>query len=466
MALNCNEIKLLVSELPLQDSVLQAITEHDFHSFTLSLFHKVEKAWFLYVELGSQESYLCRTDRIIKAKAKKLQRFGQYFRANVIGSRITEVKVIDGERFFSLKLTHNELTSYIHFRFYSGAGANVLLTDENLKITEAMMRRPQRGDSAGNLLALPEPNEASGLKFKVREYNDESFNRAIDNYYRTFRQTEGLEEKLALLKEQENKSLQALLTTKANLEKRIESTQYYNDYKESADLLSCYSYQIEKNATFIALSDFSGNQVTIPLDEKLTASENIQQYYLKAQKTKKTFESSQLELAEVIKEIESEKAKYNKVYQLTDSKEQLKQVEQLLKQQKETKVQTEAVLGLRTSSNGFDIIVGRSAKENDQILRTLTRGSDLWLHTRDYAGGYVIIKSKKDKTIPLEVLLDAGNLAVHFSKAKENGKADLYYTQCKYLRRAKDSKLGLVLPTQEKNLTIILDDKRIKRLLL
>ncbi len=77
----------------------------------------------------------------------------------------------------------------------------------------------------------------------------------------------------------------------------------------------------------------------------------------------------------------------------------------------------------------------------------------------------MIIKAKKDKSIPLEVLLDGANLAIHYSKAKNEGKADLYYTQVKYLRRAKDGKTGLVLPTQEKNLTVALDERRVKLLL-
>ena len=54
-------------------------------------------------------------------------------------------------------------------------------------------------------------------------------------------------------------------------------------------------------------------------------------------------------------------------------------------------------------------------------------------------------------------MLYAGNLAVYYSKARKNGQADLYYTQVKFLRRAKNGPKGLVLPTQEKNLTIKLD---------
>jgi predicted ribosome quality control (RQC) complex YloA/Tae2 family protein len=86
------------------------------------------------------------------------------------------------------------------------------------------------------------------------------------------------------------------------------------------------------------------------------------------------------------------------------------------------------------------------------------------LHARDFTGSSVFIKSVKGKSIPLEVLLDAGNLAVFYSKAKNARKADLYYTQVKHLKRAKGGKPGLFLPTHEKNLAVKLEEKRIERL--
>ena len=55
------------------------------------------------------------------------------------------------------------------------------------------------------------------------------------------------------------------------------------------------------------------------------------------------------------------------------------------------------------------------------------------MHTRDYPGGHVFIRPPKGKSPPLEILLDAGNLALSYSKAP--GTADMYYTQVKYLRR-------------------------------
>ena len=64
----------------------------------------------------------------------------------------------------------------------------------------------------------------------------------------------------------------------------------------------------------------------------------------------------------------------------------------------------------------------------------------------------------------MEILLYAGNLAVYYSKARKNGSADLYYTQVKHLRRAKNAPKGTVLPTKEKNLFIKLDEAKIRKI--
>jgi predicted ribosome quality control (RQC) complex YloA/Tae2 family protein len=120
--------------------------------------------------------------------------------------------------------------------------------------------------------------------------------------------------------------------------------------------------------------------------------------------------------------------------------------------------------GLTFRRDGWLMIVGRSAKENDELLRRHVKGNDLWLHARDAAGSYVFIKQRPGKTVPLPVLLDAANLALFYSKGRASGRGELFYTQAKYLRRAKIGPKGLVIPTQEKNLSVTLDDRRLKEL--
>jgi predicted ribosome quality control (RQC) complex YloA/Tae2 family protein len=76
----------------------------------------------------------------------------------------------------------------------------------------------------------------------------------------------------------------------------------------------------------------------------------------------------------------------------------------------------------------------------------------------------VFIKQRSGKTVPLDILLDAGNLALFYSKGRQNGEGDLFYTQVKFLRRAKNGPKGLVIPTQEKNLHVKMESGRLKEL--
>ena len=140
-------------------------------------------------------------------------------------------------------------------------------------------------------------------------------------------------------------------------------------------------------------------------------------------------------------------------------------LQQMLRKQTTPKQQVEKKRpGLSYQVEGWTILVGRTATENDELLRHHVRGLDMWFHTRDYAGGYVFVKNRPGKTIPLSIMLCAGNLAVYHSKARKAGKADLYYTQVKHLRRAKNGPKGLVLPSQEKNLLVQLDKEILQKL--
>ena len=212
----------------------------------------------------------------------------------------------------------------------------------------------------------------------------------------------------------------------------------------------------------VELDDWEKNEkLSISLDPALSPNENLEKYYQRYRKDKRASEMAKEEAEEIRKEIAATEEKYSALLEGASPEKLRKETEKPADSRKDDAKKP----GVWVSVKGFDIIIGRNAKENDEILRHYTRGSDIWLHTRDYAGGYVIIKAQKGKSVPLPILLDAASLAIHYSKAKKSGKADLYYTEVKYLRRAKDGKTGLVLPTQERNLSVTLDEKRVKEIL-
>ncbi len=109
--------------------------------------------------------------------------------------------------------------------------------------------------------------------------------------------------------------------------------------------------------------------------------------------------------------------------------------------------------------------MGRTARENDALLRHLVRGNDWWFHVRDRPGGYVFIRHQPGHPPPLEVMRDAALLAVHYSRARGERSANCFYTQVKYLRRAKHGVTGTVIPTHDRNFTVAADAARLEQLL-
>lgn len=118
------------------------------------------------------------------------------------------------------------------------------------------------------------------------------------------------------------------------------------------------------------------------------------------------------------------------------------------------------------SAEGYPIWVGRTNEQNDRLTLRLANGNDLWLHAGGgRAGAHVIVRLPKGKTASLETLLDAATLAVHFSKARGEGRIDVVYTLRKHVRKPKGLPAGAVVPSQTKTITVHRDDARLQRLL-
>lgn len=472
MSLNWRELQLIIQELPLEGSTIQSVVQHDFHSLSWYLYHPSHGRWTLYTEVGTPYSRMHMANRPIAVqqtgKTAKLQRFIQFCRANLEGAKIIKVEQSPFDRMLTLELDNHGRMLFLYLRFYSGPGANIFITDENNTILDLLYRRPNRGEKSGSPFIPPAEKQDDGGKFTVRERKEGSFNRQIEEEYGQASNTQTLEDLLLKIRRKRDREVQQIEATANSLERKMLESGKFEHFKKMGDLLSANAHLISEHATSMEVEDWeSGEKLTIPLKATLRPSEQIQHYYDRYQKARGTFENAKKEFEKVQDELQAAVAKYARL--LTPSDNEKTDIRQLKKElgtetvDKPTKVKTP---GLTIQSGQFTLLVGRNAKENDELLRRFVRGNDYWMHTRDTPGGYVFIKYQREKSVPLDVLLDAANLALVFSKAKSQGKADLYYTQVKHLRRPKKGKTGLVIPTQEKNLSVTLDEGRLARLLL
>lgn len=87
------------------------------------------------------------------------------------------------------------------------------------------------------------------------------------------------------------------------------------------------------------------------------------------------------------------------------------------------------------STSGLRIWVGKRGKDNETLTFKLANGLDFWLHVDGFPGSHVVIKREQGKDPDPESILEAAQLAVYYSKAKDQGRVDVVVTQQKYVSR-------------------------------
>lgn len=519
MSLNCNEINLILDELDLTGSFIQEIVQPSFDSIALYTYKPgVPKTVFICLSAGE-----CRLNEVRRKipKNEKPLRFNELLRSRIRGARITDCRQLGKERIIKIS-TYREGPLYVmpaaqekfakkkkvqvqqegveelnlYIRLWSNAANVFLCTKENL-ILDSFYRRPAKGELSGEVLKLPaiaekspldsmEEDKNSLLKFPVRSFEgllpgrndwtggsgvageaDEelSFNEKVDLYYSSNASRNSLENLLEQAEKWYSAHRTRLQSALKNLEEKRSSFLNAKRWKHWGDLILSYSWMFTDGSTkggWLDCEDFeTGETVHIKIDPAKSAQENAARCYETFKKQTGGLEELEHDILLAKKQLDELDKKYAS---LVSEKNPVKLEQLLRKQQKPKQQEKKERPGLCYETGGWTILVGRDADENDELLRHHVKGQDLWFHTRDFPGGYVFIKAKSGKSVPLEIMLIAGNLAVHYSKARKNGEADLYYTQVKHLRRAKNGPKGLVLPSNEKNLHVKLDTRLLRQL--
>lgn len=493
MSLNCTEIDLILEELSLENSFIQNIVQPSYDTI----------AFYLYKTEGSQEkgnsstlliclaAGACRlhtTRRKIPKNATPL-RFMEFLKSRIKGSRIHAVEQLNKDRIIRFTLIHGEESFYMYIRLWTGA-ANIVVTDQDNTILDVFYRRPKRNEISGGLWRTPEPKKTTVLEKTSTETSSKrhnsnlhpspsqdnwsvrnlpgtgTFNEKIEIWYAEHAKTLSREALLEEAQKRFDTKTKRLQNALSRLEKKRSDFLSADQNRHIGDLLTANLWAIQIGMTSIELIDYENSEdnekkVLIELDPKSKPQENAARYYEKYRKAVSglsDLEDDILATRQLLEQLKTDLAALH-------AEQNPLIIQQSLRRQNTPKQQvTKKYPGLAFKIEDWLVLVGRTAAENDELLRRHVKGLDLWLHTRDWPGGYVFVKNKPKKSIPLEILLDAGTLALFYSKGRKAETADLYYTQVKHLRRAKNAPKGTVLPSNEKNLTIKLDPLRLKRL--
>jgi len=117
------------------------------------------------------------------------------------------------------------------------------------------------------------------------------------------------------------------------------------------------------------------------------------------------------------------------------------------------------------SKDGLEIWVGRSDEGNDYLTTRLARGKDLFFHVDGFPGSHVILRTEGRDDPPADSLLDACELAVHFSKQRNAGSAHVHAVPIKNVKKPKGAKRGLVHVTGGKSIHLRREETRMTRIM-
>jgi len=237
-------------------------------------------------------------------------------------------------------------------------------------------------------------------------------------------------------------------------------------YRLRGELLMASLHRIPERASRVTvpnLFDESSPPVEIPLSPTKSAVENAQAFFRLYQKAKRGASVIRQLIADNeqtlawIRAYRERLAEANGFVALSQLRDELVREGWLADptRPKRRREKNPTPYRTYTTRSGWQILVGRSDRENDYLVTRVARKEDLWLHAKEIAGSHVLIRNPERKTqIPMPVLLEAAKLAAYFSKGRNSKRVPVDYTFAKYVVRPKGTVAGFVTYTHEKTLFV------------
>lgn len=250
------------------------------------------------------------------------------------------------------------------------------------------------------------------------------------------------------------------------LENSLNECENKDTYKIYGEILTANIYSIKKGDKVAKLQNYydeNMDYVDIKLDVNKTPSQNIQHYFKKYNKLKKTEEASKIQLELTKKDVDYLQSVLTNI----KNSEDYESIEEIKRELMETGYlrfkknhNNKKIKPLKPmkfiSSDGIEIYVGKNNFQNDYLTLKFADKRDMWMHTKNIPGSHVIIKNFGN--IPDKTLEEAAKLAAFYSKSKDSTKVAVDYTEVKNVHKPNGSKPGMVIYYTNK--TIFIDPEK------
>ena len=423
---------------------------------------------FLLVSLepSSPRLYLIeRRGRDLQKASIQLAHFGQLLRARTNGCALVSVEQDPLDRVVRLGFRCEADASATGIRTLviqlTGRTANLFLVDESNRI-EAVLRGP-RGQLPGEIYSPPPAAVESESRNDLREVPSGSPSAYADAYYAAIDAAKAFDSRAGTLRSRLRTQLQRQLKLKEHLDRDLAGHGDPEEHKRAGDLLLANVATAVRDGTKVLVVDYYSEgapQIEFQIDENTSLQDEAAhrfRLYTKAKRAREEIAARLTNVAREIEQIESRSQQLEKIISERDavaleSFEKPAPTAKTSKRQPETK----SIPGVRRylSTDGYEILVGRTARDNDTLTFRIANPNDLWMHTGDYPGSHVVIRNPTRKEIPHRTIIEAAQLAGRFSQASEDAKVVVHYTERKFLSKPKGSAPGLVRLSRFRSITV------------
>ncbi len=301
----------------------------------------------------------------------------------------------------------------------------------------------------------------------------DSFGALIDAYFEERSRDERLHRKAAdifkLLSNAETRITKKIAIQQEELADCDEGERY----KLWGDLLTANIYRLSRGMEEAELENYwseTCETVKIPLDKRLTPSQNAQVYYKKYNKSK----AARVHLAEQLRLAEEELAYIYTVLdaltraeterELTEIREELYHSGYASKMKNYTeKKATRPIIARYETTDGHTVLVGKNNIANDYLTTKLADRNDWWFHVKNQPGSHVVLVCKEGEDDPPEdVFTEAAMIAAYNSKAKDGVMVAVDYMKVRQVKKPAGSKPGFVIYHTNWSCYVTPDEAKVK----
>ena len=233
------------------------------------------------------------------------------------------------------------------------------------------------------------------------------------------------------------------------LEQDLKISRNWESIEHEAQLLQlAIAYKLKPENGVIKISTEISNDegAELKVDTSISLSDNVALLYKKAKKQR-------LKLQEISPIIDQTKNDILKLKTLIDSNDD-KELQSFLESHgirlaiNKNETVEHKPYKLAQSPSGLDVLIGKSATDNDHLTFKIAHKYDWWFHARGVHGSHIILRTGKSELRQDDKLFVA-KLAAQNSDDRHSGVVAVQFTQKRHLTKPKGSPPGLVLVHQE-----------------